>query len=58
MSGRKKEYMGVYVDEAQAERLRRLSARTRVPMSVYIRDAVEVVLLRYDQQPLSSETDG
>ena len=37
----------IYFDEEQIERLRKLSAKTRVPQAVYIRDAVDLVLKKY-----------
>jgi hypothetical protein len=36
-----------YVRPAQAKALRALSARTRVPMQVYMREAVDDVLRKY-----------
>ena len=39
-----KKLISVYMDEKQIERLARLSAKTRVPRSVYIRDGLEVIL--------------
>ncbi len=43
---RRKEQITVYVDVEQAAALRELSVRTRVPFSVYIRQAVALLLDR------------
>jgi hypothetical protein len=39
-----KKLISVYIDEKQIERLARLSAKTRVPRAVYIRDGLEFIL--------------
>jgi predicted DNA-binding protein len=36
--------MSIYVTQDQQERLRKLHARTEVPISVYIRRGIELVL--------------
>jgi len=43
VSGRK-EQLTVYLTSEQAAELRRLSARTRVPMNAYVRDAIDLVI--------------
>jgi predicted DNA-binding protein len=39
----------VYLTEEQLERLRLLHERTKVPVSVYIREGIDLVLKRYEQ---------
>lgn len=39
-----KKLISVYMDEEQIKRLARLSAKTRVPRSVYIRDGLDFIL--------------
>ena len=40
----------VFYDERQVKRLNRLSAMTRVPQAVYIRDAIDMVLTKHEKQ--------
>ena len=40
----------VYLERAQDERLKALSKRTRVPVAEYIRQGVDMVLQRYQDQ--------
>ncbi len=40
----KKVLRSIYLDIEQVERLKKLSAQTRVPQAVYIRDAIDLVL--------------
>ncbi len=40
----------IYIDIEQLERLDRLSAKTRVPKAAYIREALELVLKKYEKQ--------
>lgn len=44
MTVRKKKLVTVYLTRSQDERLRALHAMTRVPMSVYIRDGIDMIL--------------
>lgn len=39
--------LGVYVEPAVYNRLREISKATRVPMSEYVRDAIDLVLKRH-----------
>jgi hypothetical protein len=39
--------MALYLDQPKAEALRKLSAQTRVPMQVYLREGVDLVLAKY-----------
>ena len=49
---RKKLYTTVYITEEQNERLKELSARTKVPVAEYIRQGIDLVLEKYaDQLP-------
>ena len=41
----------LYLDIEQVEKLKKLSTKTRVPQSVYIRDAIDLVLNRYAKKP-------
>ncbi len=45
-----KKLISVYIDEKQIERLAQLSAKTRVPRSVYIRDGLEFILDKFEKQ--------
>ncbi len=44
---RKKISTTIYITEEQDEKLKELSRRTKVPVSVYIREGVDLVLERY-----------
>ena len=49
---RKKISTTVYITEEQDQQLKELSQRTKVPVSVYIREGIDLVLERYrDQLP-------
>ena len=37
----------IYLDVEQIERLRKLSAKTRVPQAVYIREGIDLALKRH-----------
>jgi len=39
----------LYLDVELIERLNKLSAKTRVPRAVYIRDAIDLVLKKYEK---------
>jgi len=39
----------LFFNKEQIERLKKLSAKTRVPISVYIREGVELVLNKYEK---------
>lgn len=45
---RKKVSTTVYIEPEQAERLKLLHERTKVPVAVYIREGIELVLSKYD----------
>jgi hypothetical protein len=58
---RKKISTTIYVTPEQDERLRLLHERTKVPVAVYIREGIDLVLRQYihllpGQLPLSSES--
>ena len=40
----------VYITEEQDQQLKELSRRTKVPVSVYIREGIDAVLDRYKSQ--------
>jgi hypothetical protein len=40
-------YTGIYLDRAQHAALRKLSDETRVPLAVYLRDAIDLLLARH-----------
>lgn len=40
----------IYLTEEQQEKLKQLHDRTSVPMSVYIRDGIDLVLEKYAEQ--------
>lgn len=43
----KRVFTGVYFDRPQHDALRELSDRTRVPLAVYLREAVDDLLKKY-----------
>ena len=45
---RKKVSTTVYIEPEQAERLKLLHERTKVPVAVYIREGIELVLAKYE----------
>ena len=47
----KKKLWCLYLDIEQLGKLKKLSTKTRVPQSVYIRDAIDLVLNRYAKKP-------
>jgi ribbon-helix-helix protein len=60
---RKKISTTIYVTPEQSERLRLLHERTKVPVAVYIREGIDLVLRQYGhllpgQLPLASEPPG
>jgi len=46
----KKILKSLFLDKEQVEKLKKLSAKTRVPISVYIREGVDLVLNKYEKQ--------
>ena len=40
----------LYLDVEQEERLKQLSAMTRVPKAVYTREAIDLVLKKHEQE--------
>jgi hypothetical protein len=47
---RKKISTTVYITPEQSERLHLLHARTKVPVAVYIREGIDLVLKRYEHE--------
>ena len=45
----------IYIDIEQLEKLDSLSAQTRVPKATYIREALELVLEKYERQMKSTQ---
>ena len=45
----------IYIDIEQLERLDRLSAKTRIPKATYIREALDLVLKKYERQVKSTQ---
>ena len=45
-----KKLISVHMEQEQIERLAKLSAKTRVPKSVYIRDGVDFILDKCEKQ--------
>ena len=45
----------IYIDIEQLERLDSLSAETRVPKATYIREALDLVLKKYERQMKGSQ---
>jgi predicted DNA-binding protein len=45
---RKKISTTIYITPEQADRLKLLHERTKVPIAVYIREGIDMVLQRYD----------
>ena len=46
----KKALRSVYLDSEQVERLKNLSAITRVPQAVYIREGLDLVMNKYEKK--------
>jgi predicted DNA-binding protein len=44
---RKKITTTIYITEEQDQKLKELSRRTKVPVSVYIREGIDLILERY-----------
>jgi hypothetical protein len=60
---RKKISTTIYVTPEQSEKLRLLHERTKVPVAVYIREGIDLVLRQYNhllpgQLPLASHDEG
>lgn len=49
-TNRKKVSTTVYLTPEQSERLKALTAKTRVVTAEYIREGIELVLAKYEQQ--------
>ena len=47
----KRVFTGVYFDRPQHNALRQLSTKTRVPLAVYLREAVDDLLKKYGVKP-------
>ena len=40
----------IYIKDEQVEALKRLSEKTKVPQSVYVREALDMLLEKYSEQ--------
>jgi predicted DNA-binding protein len=40
----------IYIEDEQLDALKRLSQRTKVPQSVYVREALDMLLEKYSEQ--------
>ena len=47
----------IYIGDEQMEALKRLSEKTKVPQSVYVREALDMLLEKYSEQ-LKIEFEG
>jgi Ribbon-helix-helix domain len=52
----KRVFTGVYFDRAQHDALRALSDKTRVPLAVYLREAVDMLLAKYGVKAATRRT--
>ena len=52
----KKALRSVYLDIEQVERLKRLSAKTRVPQAVYIREGLDLVMSKHEKRLKKNKT--
>jgi predicted DNA-binding protein len=48
--GQKKVARTIYIKDEQKEALKRLSEKTKVPQSVYVREALDMLLEKYSEQ--------
>jgi predicted DNA-binding protein len=48
----------IYIKDEQMEALKRLSEKTKVPQSVYVREALDMVLEKYSEQLKFDFSDG
>ncbi len=39
----------IYLDIAQVEKIKRLSERTKVPQAVYVREGLDLLLRKYEE---------
>ncbi len=45
----KRERFTTFLDKKQIDRLKNLSATTRVPMAIYVREAIDDLLVKYEK---------
>ena len=48
----------IYINGEQVEALKRLSEKTKVPQSVYVREALDMLLEKYSEQLKFEFTDS
>lgn len=46
----KRERFTTFLDKKQIDGLKNLSATTRVPMAIYVREAIDDLLVKYDKE--------
>lgn len=54
---RKKVAMSVYLTAEQEEKLREIAKRTRVALSIYVRDGIDMVIAREEAIRKQSDSD-
>ena len=54
----RKALRSVYLELEQAEKLKQLSAKTRVPQAVYIREGLDLVMNKYEKKTKRSLSAG
>ena len=40
----------IYLDITQVEKIKKLSEKTKVPQAVYVREGLDLILLKYEEQ--------
>ncbi len=40
----------IYLDITQTEKIKKLSERTKVPQAVYVREGLDLILSKYEEQ--------
>jgi len=40
----------IYLNITQVEKIKKLSERTKVPQAVYVRDGLDLILCKYEEQ--------
>lgn len=53
-----KKRVNFYLDESQIERLKALSEASRIKMSDYVREAIEMVLAKYQKKLKKTKKEG
>jgi predicted DNA-binding protein len=53
----RKDKVTMHLEKEQSEGLRKLSARTKTPQAVYVREAIDLLLRKYDTADDGAKTD-